>query len=405
MATMPSSAAARTFATSTSARRAAPSTETSDNFVKIVEVSPRDGLQNEKRIIPTETKVELIRRLAGTGLSVIEAGAFVSPKWVPQMADSAAVLSRLPSVLPPAVHSRLSFPVLVPNSKGLDSLLALLDKQRQQQQEQQLTDEIAVFTAASDAFTQANTNCTIEESMRRISDVLSQVHSHNASSSAQNRPLKVRAYISVVLGCPYSGAVDPALVARLTRELLGLGAYEVSLGDTVGVGTPRGVRALLGALEKEGVNVGGEWEEQGQRRARVKGVAAHCHDTFGTGLANVLEFVRGGVRVVDASVSGLGGCPYSPGATGNIDTESVVQALHVEGYETGVDLLKLAQVGQWISDEVRGQGVAQTLRGGDADAAGETTRMVNLNASSAGRAVLAKEARRQQEQQQGKAKL
>ncbi|KAE8211295.1 hypothetical protein CF327_g4937 [Tilletia walkeri] len=395
----------RDFAASAS-RAASPSvSEEAHNFVRIVEVSPRDGLQNEKRTISTETKVELIRRLAGTGLGVIEAGAFVSPKWVPQMADSAAVLTRLPQILSPTLHSKLSFPVLVPNAKGLDTLLSLLASQPNSkdgtQSQSPLTDEIAVFTAASDAFTRANTNCTIEESLRRIEEIFERVR--NASSKDGDH-LRVRAYISVVLGCPYSGKVDPALVARMTRTLLEMGAYEVSLGDTIGAGTPSGVRALLSALEKEGVNVGGQLEKGGGQRARrrVQGVAAHCHDTFGTGLANVLEFVRGGVRVVDASVSGLGGCPYSPGATGNIDTESVVQALHAEGYETGVDLLELARVGQWISDEVRGEGSAFFPSAGTAVEEGSDIRAVNLNTSSAGRAVLAREVR---DKPQAKAKL
>ncbi|KAK0543222.1 hypothetical protein OC845_006231 [Tilletia horrida] len=359
--------------------------EADDNFVRIVEVSPRDGLQNEKRIIPLETKVDLIRRLAGTGLKVIEAGAFVSPKWVPQMADSADVLTRLPSALSPDVHAQLSFPVLVPNAKGLSTLQSLL--QQQAPSSHPLTDEVAVFTAASDAFTKANTNCTIDESLQRIQAVIAQ-----AKGSFQ-----VRAYISVVLGCPFSGKVDPALVARMTRKLLDMGAYEVSLGDTIGAGTPGAVRALLHALDQQGVQVGGQLDQHSGRR--INGVAAHCHDTFGTGLANVLEFVRGGVRVVDASVSGLGGCPYSPGATGNIDTESVVRALHAEGYQTGVDLLELAKVGQWISDQVRGQGHATYDEAGSREDAGGP-RTVNLNGSSAGRAVLAQEARRQQQQQE-----
>jgi len=361
-----------TIASRSPAAAAATAAPTGDRFVKIVEVSPRDGLQNEKRVIPTETKVELIRRLANTGLKVIEAGAFVSPKWVPQMADSADVLTRLPQALSPSQHAQLSFPVLVPNTKGLESLLTLLSNPASAQSPT-LTDEIAVFTAASDAFTRANTNCTMAESLERIADVIALARSSSSSAS----PLRVRAYVSVVLGCPFSGSVEPGIVARMTRELLDMGAYEVSLGDTIGIGTPGGVRALLDALRRESVSIGR--------------VAAHCHDTFGTGLANVLEFVAGGVRVVDASVSGLGGCPYSPGATGNIDTESVVQALHAEGYSTGVDLLELARVGQWISDEVRGRGAASFGTSSDAE-----SRPVNLNGSSAGRAILAREQRRRE---------
>ncbi|EPQ26791.1 uncharacterized protein PFL1_05769 [Pseudozyma flocculosa PF-1] len=317
----------------------------SDRFVKIVEVSPRDGLQNEKQVVPTEIKLELIRRLGQTGLRVIEAGAFVSPKWVPQMGDTPSLLRSLP--LPPSSSSSasaMSYPVLVPNAKGLDSLQELLRSVPQGQAAP--TDEIAIFTAASQSFCKANTNCTIKESLDRLSQV---------TSRALQSGLKVRGYVSTVAGCPYEGDIDPEKVGEVSKALLDMGCYEVSLGDTIGVGTPTKMEAVLEAsMRKSG------------RGADV--FAAHCHDTFSTGLANVLHLVGLGVRTVDSSVGGLGGCPYSPGATGNIDTESVVFALEKEGYRTGADLERLAEIGEWITAQI-----------------GRET-----NASNTGRAIMAK---------------
>ena len=286
--------------------------------------------------MPTATKLELIRRLGEAGLPVIEAGAFVSPKWVPQMGDTPELLRNLKP------RPNVSYPVLVPNAKGLSTLQALLAEHKG------TTNEIAIFTAASESFCKANTNCTIAESLERLQGVVETARSAN---------LAVRGYVSVVAGCPYEGAVDPKKVADVSAALLDMGCYEVSLGDTIGAGTPSQLEAVLNACV--------------QRTNRDETIfAAHCHDTFGTGLANVLHLVRLGVRTVDASAGGLGGCPYSPGATGNIDTESVVNALHQEGFQTGVDLDQLAQIGDWISSEIG-----------------------RPNASSAGRAILARKQR------------
>ncbi|PWY98583.1 aldolase [Testicularia cyperi] len=307
------------------------------NFVKIVEVSPRDGLQNEKTIVPTATKVELIRRLNETGVPVIEAGSFVSAKWVPQMGDTPEVVGTMP------VSGSIKYPVLVPNMRGLEGLEKLL-ADFQGRGKPNPTDEIALFTAASEAFCKANTNCTIKESLERLELV---------ASRAREQGLRVRGYVSVVAGCPYQGAVDAEVVGQVSKALLEMGCYEVSLGDTIGQGTPRIMEAALNASVKHS-----------GRDASV--FAAHCHDTMNTGLANVLHMVSLGVRTVDSAVGGLGGCPYSPGATGNIDTESVVFALHNEGYTTGTDLEKLVDVGDWINSQIG-----------------------RSNASSAGRAILA----------------
>ncbi|EST07945.1 Pyruvate carboxyltransferase [Kalmanozyma brasiliensis GHG001] len=309
---------ARSTLSGVSSRRTLATAATRGNFVKIVEVSPRDGLQNEKTIVPTATKIELIRRLAETGVPVIEAGSFVSPKWVPQMGDTPQVVSGMP------VSPSISYPVLVPNMRGLEGLQKLLETHKGQ------TDEIAIFTAASESFCKANTNCSIAESLTRLEEV---------TAKAKAMGLKVRGYVSVVAGCPYEGAVDPEAVGRVSKALKDMGCYEVSLGDTIGAGTPSVVEAALNASLKH-------------TNAPAEYFAAHCHDTMNTGLANVLHMVRLGVRTVDAAVGGLGGCPYSPGATGNIDTESVVFALHAEGYETGTDLNKLVDVGEWISGEI-----------------------------------------------------
>lgn len=322
----------------TQSTRALASAATNSKFVKIVEVSPRDGLQNEKAIVPTQTKIELIRRLAETGVPVIEAGSFVSPKWVPQMGDTPQVVAGMP------VHPSISYPVLVPNMRGLEGLQKLLADYEDGGKGPKPTDEIAIFTAASESFCKANTNCSIAESLQRLEEV---------TSKAKASGLKVRGYISVAAGCPYEGRVDPEVVGRVSKALLDMGCYEVSLGDTIGAGTPSVMEAALNASIRH-TNAAPEY------------FAAHCHDTMNTGLANVLHMVRLGVRTVDSAVGGLGGCPYSPGATGNIDTESVVFALHGEGYETGTDLDKLVDLGDWINAQIG-----------------------RKNASNAGRAMLA----------------
>jgi hydroxymethylglutaryl-CoA lyase len=291
--------------------------------VRVVEVGPRDGLQNEAAPVPLATKVELIDRLSETGLSVIEAGAFVSPKWVPQMADSDEALKRIKQ------RPGVSYPVLVPNIKGLEAALAAGAQ------------EIAVFGAASESFSQRNINCSIDESLERFAHV---------TDAAQSAGLKVRGYVSCVLGCPYEGEIAPEAVARVAERLIGMGCYEVSLGDTIGVGTPAKAQRMIEAVAAE---------------VDIRHLAAHFHDTYGQALANLLAVLQLGVATVDASVSGLGGCPYAPGASGNVATEDVVYMLHGLGIETGIDLDKLAEAGAFISGALNrpsGSKAAMALR-------------------------------------------
>jgi hydroxymethylglutaryl-CoA lyase len=275
--------------------------------VKIVEVGPRDGLQNEPRQVSAEVKIELIDRLTEAGLRWIEAGAFVSPKWVPQMADSAEVLAGI------ARRPEVSYPVLVPNMKGLEGALAAA------------VDEIAVFAAATDGFSRRNINCTVAESLDRFAPVV---------TAARAAGLRVRGYVSCVLGCPYEGAVDPARVAEVAARLFALGCYEVSLGDTIGVGTPGRARSML---------------ERVAAAVPLERLAVHFHDTYGQALANILACLEAGAAVVDCSVAGLGGCPYAPGAAGNVASEDVLYMLDGLGIETGVDLSRLVAAGGFIS--------------------------------------------------------
>ncbi len=279
-------------------------------FVKVVEVGPRDGLQNEKQLVPAATKIELIQRLAGAGLPVVEATSFVSPKWVPQMADADEVLAGV------SRKAGVSYPVLVPNVQGLERAFAAG------------VEEIAVFTAASSAFTQKNINATVEESLARLAPVIEQALAKN---------VKVRAYVSTALGCPYQGDVPVSEVVRVTKALVDQGVYEISLGDTIGVGTPRKAREMLRACADA---VG------------MDKLAAHFHDTRGQALANVLACLEEGVRVVDGSVAGLGGCPYANGASGNLATEDLIYMLHGMGFETGVNLEGLLDTAIWISDRI-----------------------------------------------------
>jgi isopropylmalate/homocitrate/citramalate synthase len=278
--------------------------------VRIVEMGPRDGLQNEKAVVPTEVKVELVERLAAAGLPAVEAGAFVSPRWVPQMADTAEVLARVRR------RPGVAYPVLVPNEKGLDAALAAG------------VEEVAVFGAASESFSRKNINCSIAESLERFRPV---------AERALARGLRVRGYVSCVLGCPYEGEVAPAKVAEVAAALAGLGCYEVSLGDTIGVGTPAKARAMV-----EAVAAG----------VPVDRLALHFHDTYGQALANILACLETGVAVVDSSVAGLGGCPYAKGASGNVATEDVLYMLRGLGVETGVDLDAVAATGAWISERL-----------------------------------------------------
>jgi hydroxymethylglutaryl-CoA lyase len=275
--------------------------------VRMVEVGPRDGLQNEVKTVPLEVKVELIDRLSATGLPVIEAGSFVSPKWVPQMADTAEVLARIRRA--PGVR----YPVLVPNMKGLEAALA------------SGVEEIAVFGAASESFSQKNINCSIAESLERFRPVV---------ETARGQGVRVRGYVSCVAGCPYDGAVAPAAVARVAKALHEMGCAELSLGDTIGTGTPRKMQAMIEAVARD---------------VPLERLAVHCHDTYGQALANILAGLELGVGIVDCAVAGLGGCPYAAGASGNVASEDVLYMLDGLGIETGVDLAKLAETGVFIA--------------------------------------------------------
>ena len=276
--------------------------------VKIVEVGPRDGLQNEAVSVPVEVKVELIDKLTEAGLPAVESGSFVSPKWVPQMAASTEVyrgIHRKPGV---------AYPMLVPNMKGLVAAL------------EAGVEEIAIFAAASETFSQKNINCSIEESIERYRPVVKKALAEN---------LKIRGYISCVLGCPYEAEVSFESVASVAACLLDQGCYEISLGDTIGVGTPAKARALVDFLTN---------------KVPVSQLAAHFHDTYGQGLANLHAVLECGVAVIDSSVAGLGGCPYARGATGNVATEDVLYMLDGMDIETGVEMNKLIDAGRFISD-------------------------------------------------------
>ncbi|MCA1713913.1 MAG: hydroxymethylglutaryl-CoA lyase [Gammaproteobacteria bacterium] len=275
--------------------------------VRIVEVGPRDGLQNERTIIATADKIALIDRLSATGLATIEATSFVSPKWVPQLADAAEVFSGI------ARRPGVRYPVLVPNEQGYDRARAVG------------ADEVAVFTAASEAFNHRNINASIDESILRFQPVLQRAGADG---------VRVRGYVSTVLGCPYQGQVPIAEVVRVAKRLHGLGCYEISLGDTIGVGTPGKARAMLRAVADA---------------VPMAALAVHFHDTYGQALANILACLEEGVTVVDAAVSGIGGCPYAKGASGNVASEDVIYMLHGLGIKTGVDLEALADTGRWLA--------------------------------------------------------
>ena len=278
--------------------------------VKIVEVGPRDGLQNESQLVPAAVKVALIDRLGMAGLKTIEAAAFVSPKWVPQMGDAAEVMASLPR------RHGVSYPVLVPNLKGFEQALAAG------------AEEIAVFAAASEAFSQKNINCSIAESLERFRPVM---------EAARQNGIRVRGYVSCVVGCPYQGAVPPAAVAEVALRLAELGCHEISLGDTIGVGTPAAIRRML---------------DEVMLLLPVERLAGHYHDTWGMALANIYASLEMGVAVFDASVAGLGGCPYAAGASGNVATEDVVYLMNGLGIETGVDLDRLVDAGAFICAEL-----------------------------------------------------
>ena len=280
------------------------------NLINIVEVGPRDGLQNEKQVVDVATKVELIERLSNAGLKSVEAGAFVSPKWVPQMAASDEVMATIKR------KPGISYPVLTPNMRGYEGARTAK------------ADTVAVFGAASESFSQKNINASIDESIERFKPVI---------EAAKADGVKVRGYVSCVLGCPYEGNIPLANVIRVAKALYDLGCYEISLGDTIGVGTAGQTRDMIRAIAGE---------------LPVAVLAGHFHDTYGQALANIFAAIEEGVTTFDSSVSGLGGCPYAPGASGNVATEDVVYMLHGSGLETGADLNALIETSQWISEQL-----------------------------------------------------
>ncbi|MBD8524500.1 hydroxymethylglutaryl-CoA lyase [Pseudomarimonas arenosa] len=279
--------------------------------VRVVDVGPRDGLQNEKQHVATATKIALIERLAKAGLTTVEATSFVSPKWVPQMADASEVFSAIQR------QAGVRYPVLVPNEQGY------------RRAREVGVEEIAVFGAASEAFSQKNINASIAESLQRFEPVI---------AAAKNDAVAVRGYVSTVLGCPYQGAVPVADVVRVAGTLHRMGCYEISLGDTIGVGTPRQARAMLEAVAAE---------------VPMSALAVHFHDTRGQALANVYACLEAGVRVVDASIAGLGGCPYAKGASGNLATEDLVYMLDGLGMNTEINLEALIEIARWINGELQ----------------------------------------------------
>jgi len=274
--------------------------------IKLVEVGPRDGLQNETEPVPTAVKIELVNRLANAGLAVIETTAFVSPKWIPQMADNADVMTGI------SRKRGVSYPVLVPNMKGFEAAVAAG------------AEEVAVFAAASETFSQKNTNCSIDQSFERFQPI---------SEAAKVNGIRVRGYVSCALGCPYEGEVLPQAVADVAQRLHEMGCYEISLGDTIGVGTPARAQAMVECVAET---------------VPLEQLAAHFHDTYGQALANIFAVLEKGIAVIDGSVAGLGGCPYAPGAAGNVATEDVVYMANGLGIHTGVDLPALVETGLFI---------------------------------------------------------
>ncbi|MEM6534228.1 MAG: hydroxymethylglutaryl-CoA lyase [Pseudomonadota bacterium] len=278
--------------------------------VTLVEVGARDGLQNEKGQVSVQTKIELVNRLSGCGFSHVEAGAFVSPKWVPQMASSDEVIKEIER------HDGVTYSALVPNMKGYDAAL------------EAKSDVVAVFAAASETFSQKNTNASISDVLTRFEPVF---------EAAKQDGVKVRAYVSCVLGCPYEGDIDVGAVVSVSTRLHEMGAYEISLGDTIGVGVPARTRTLMKTVASE---------------LPVEMIAGHFHDTYGQAIANIYAAMEEGVRTFDASVAGLGGCPYAKGASGNVASEDVVYMLDKSGIKTGVDIGQVIETGRWISKEL-----------------------------------------------------
>ncbi|PJB72207.1 MAG: hydroxymethylglutaryl-CoA lyase [Alphaproteobacteria bacterium CG_4_9_14_3_um_filter_47_13] len=278
--------------------------------VRLYEVGPRDGLQNEKKIIPVDVKVALINRLSETGLTHIEATSFVSPRFVPQMGDATEVMEKITR------RPGVTYPVLVPNEKGMRAAIKAN------------VTEIAIFTAASESFTQKNINCTIAESIERFTPVI---------KLAQHHHIKVRGYVSCVAGCPYEGDIAPEKVAAVSKTLFEAGCYEISLGDTIGIGTPDSITAMIEATKE---NVPGTH------------LALHCHATYGRALENIKAGLEQGITVIDSSVGGLGGCPYAEGSSGNVATEDVLQMLNSLGIETGVSLDKILETARYIKEQL-----------------------------------------------------
>lgn len=287
--------------------------QSNSNFVKIVEVGPRDGLQNEKTPLTLDDRKNLILDLIKTGLKNIEVGSCVSAKWVPQMADSDVLYSQLPQ------DPEIQFSLLTPNLKGFESALSVG------------CTEVAVFTAASESFTQKNINCSIEESFEKFADVLQQAKQHD---------IKVRGYVSCIVDCPYEGAIDPQKVAEVTSKLIDLGCYEVSLGETIGTATPDRVANVWNACLE---------------RIEPQFLAGHFHNTYGMAIANIYQSLQQGIRIFDSSIAGLGGCPYAKGASGNVSTEDLFYLLSKMGYETGIDVNALMQASQNISQILQRQ--------------------------------------------------
>ncbi|CAJ0609098.1 unnamed protein product [Cylicocyclus nassatus] len=288
---------------------------------KVVEVGARDGLQNEKQIIPTEDKIDLINRLSSCGLKSVEATSFVSPKWVPQMGDHQEVLEKI------SKFPNVSYPVLVPNLAGLKNVL-----------KNGHASEIAVFGAASNTFSMKNVNANVEDSLKKLQEV---------TKAALQEGLKVRGYVSCVIGCPYEGKISSDVVAKVTESLIDAGCYEVSLGDTIGVGSAGSVASMLDTVTKA---------------VPANKLAVHFHDTYGQALANVIVAIEKGIRVADSSIAGLGGCPYAKGATGNLATEDLVYLLHDLGFDTGIDLDKLVDTSIWICKKMGRQNASRVTR-------------------------------------------
>jgi len=285
--------------------------------VRIVEVGPRDGLQNESTPISADDKISLIEQLGDAGVTYIESGSFVSPKWVPQMATSTDVFKQLHR------NKNVTYAALTPNMKGFENAIAVN------------VDEVAIFGAASEAFSQKNINCSIDESLERFKPIVAAAH---------NAGVKVRGYVSCVLGCPYDGFIEPEQVAIVAEKLFKLGCYEISLGDTIGVGNAASVQKMLQAVSA---------------RVPTDKLAVHFHDTYGQALTNIYTALQSGIMVVDSAIAGLGGCPYAKGASGNVATEDVVYLLNGLNIETGIDLEKLLKAGWFISDKLNKKPVSK----------------------------------------------